>query len=417
MTTTPIAATPTWTFTPDASLQINSVAISADGNCCVFGTSNEFSTGQFSVYCYDGAGNKRWANQVGAAGSTQGVFWVAASADGQFAAAGGETSKTSGFLTAYRVSDGKQVLNQTMPYRINQVALSGDGSLLLAVYDDTVQLYNYTDGAYVLASQKSFTGSYLNSCALSPDGFTAVLSCTIYSDDEVAASAAKASARTAASYSSSTGQVISLTISGTQLSVAGTWDSPVGSMRVAIAATGNFWGASLHDGSCALFAPGSVNAPVWQYKPDVQNLSVGYGFDITETTDGRVVLACGANLHSTAGSPGGYLYLVESVPGTIVPVAKFCWGAPLALSANPGVSLDRNASTVTATDGAPGSETPGQVSESTGNFYLFDAILGTQLWSVPTPVMNWPMVITPDGTHAFGGSDDGSVYYWGAAAS
>lgn len=414
MTSTPIAVTPSWTVTPDAKLQINSVAMSADGNCCVFGTSNEFGTGQFNVYCYDGAGNKRWSNPVGAAGSTQGVFWVAASADGQFAAAGGETSSSSGFLTAYRVSDGAQVLTQTPAHRVNQVALSGDGSLLLAVFEDTVQLYNYTDGAYVLASQQTFTGCYLNSCALSPDGFKAVLSCTIYSD-EVSASAA--SARTAASSSSSTGQVISLVIDNNKLSVAGTWNSPVGSMRVAIAATGNFWGASLHDGSCVLFAPGSVNAPVWQYKPDVQNLSVGYGFDITETADGRVVLACGANLHSTAGSPGGYLYLVESVPGTISPVAKFCWGAPLALSANPGVSLDRQALTVTATDGAPGSETPGQVSESTGNFYLFDGSLGTQLWSFPTPVMNWPMVITPDGTHAFGGSDDGSVYFWGAAAS
>jgi WD40 repeat protein len=403
---TPVNATPSWIVTPDVSLQVNSVAVSADGNCCVFGTSNEFSTGQFAVYCYDGAGNQRWSSPVGAAASTQGVFWVATSANGQFAAAGGETSKSAGFLTAYRAADGLQVLDVATACRINQVALSGDGSLLLAVFDDTAQLYNYTGDAYVLASQLSFAGSYCNSCALSPDGFKAVLSCTIYSD----------------SGGASTGQVISLNVNNQQLAVAGAWPSPVGVMRVAIAATGNYWGASLHDGSCALFAPGSVSAPVWQYRPDVPNLDVAYGFDITETAAGRVVLAVGANLYVAAPAPspappGGYLYLVESVASGSAPAPRFCWGASLVYSANPGVSLEREAGNVTATDGAPGDETPGQVSESAGNFYLFDGASGTQLWRYPTPVMNWPMAITPDGAHILGGSDDGSVYFWGPGAT
>jgi hypothetical protein len=397
---------PSWIVTPEASLQVNSVAISADGNCCVFGTSNEFSTGQFAVYCYDAAGNLRWSNPVGAAGDTQGVFWVAASADGQFAAAGGETSKTAGFLTAYRVADGAQVLDVTPAYRINQVVLSGDGSLLLAVFDDTVQLYSYTDGAYAFASELTFAGNYCNSCALSPDGFKAVVSCTIYSDNGGA----------------NTGQVISLDVNGTQMAVSGTWDSPVGVMRVAIAATGNYWGAALHDGSCALFNPANVAQPVWQYTPDVPNLDVAYGFDITETAQGRVVLACGANLYVAApvpvpAPPGGYLYLVESVASGSAQVPQFCWGSTLTYSANPGVSLARDASSVTATDGAPADETPGQVSESPGNFYLFDGASGAQLWQYPTPVMNWPMVITPDGAHLFGGSDDGSVYFWGPGAA
>lgn len=401
----PLASTPSWIVTPDASLQVNSVAVSADGNCCVFGTSNEFSTGQFAVFCYDGAGNQRWSRPVGAAASTQGVFWVAASADGQFAAAGGETSKTAGFLTAYRVADGLQVLSVTSAHRINQVVLSGDGSLLLAVSDDTVQLYSYADGAYVLASQQRFAGSYCNSCALSPDGATAVVSCTIYNNA-----------------SASTGQVISLAVANRQLTVTGAWASPVGVMRVAIAATGNYWGASLHDGSCALFCPGNVTQPLWTYRPDLPNLSVAYGFDITETAQGRVVLACGTNLSVASPAPvpappGGYLYLVESVQDGSTQQPKFCWGSTLAYSANPGVSLAREALTVTATDGKPGNETPGQVSESPGNFYLFDGAGGQQLWAYATPVMNWPMVITPDGAHAFGGSDDGSVYFWGRAAT
>ncbi|MES2316444.1 MAG: hypothetical protein V4631_03030 [Pseudomonadota bacterium] len=395
---TPPNCAPSWIVTPDVSLQVNSVAFSADGSCCVFGTSNEFGTGQFAVYCYDGAGALRWSSPVGAPASTQGVFWVAASADGQFAAAGGETSKTAGFLSAYRVADGVQVLDTPLTSRVNQVVLSGDGSLLLAVFNDTVQLYQYANGAYALASQLSFAGIYLNSCALSPDGFKAVLSCTIYHEG-----------------SASTGQVVSLDVNGGQLTVTGTWPSAVGVMRVAIAATGNYWGASLHDGSCVLFDPANLNQPAWQYRPNVPGLNVAYGFDITQTAEGRVVLACGANLSGT--SPTGYLYLVESVQAGAAQAARFCWGAALDYSANPGVSLDREALTVTATDGQPGDETPGQVSESAGNFYLFDGASGTQLWRYATPVMNWPMAITPDGTRACGGSDDGSVYFWGPAAT
>lgn len=405
ITPTPPASTPSWIATPDASLQVNSVAVSDDGNCCVFGTSNEFGSGQFAVYCYDGAGALRWSSAVGAPASTQGVFWVAASADGQFAAAGGETSTTSGFLTAYRVADGVQVLDAPLAHRVNQVALSGDGSVLLAVFDDTVQLYQYSGDTYVLASQQTFPGAYCNSCALSPDAVTAVVSCTMYSD----------------SGGASTGRVVSLAIkAGGQLALAGIWPSPVGVMRVAIAASGAWWGASLHDGSCALFNPAHVNAPLWTYKPDVANLSVAYGFAMTETASGRVLLACGANLRVATpppvpAAPAGYLYLVESVASGSAQVPRFCWGSALEYSANPGVSLDREASCVSATDGQPGDQTPGQVSESAGNFYLFDGASGQPLWRYATPLMNWPMVVTPDGARAFGGSDDGSVYLWGQA--
>ncbi len=397
---TPFASVPTWTATPDVTLQVNSVAVSADGNCCVFGTSNEFGTGQFALYCYDGAGAMRWSSQLGAPGSTQGVFWVAASADGRFAAAGGETSKTAAFLTAYRVADGAQMLNAAPSSRVNQVALSGDGGALLAVFGDTVQLYTYADGAYTLASQQTFPGSYCNSCALSPDGLRAVVSCTIYN-----------------SGAPSTGQVVSLSVAGEQLAVSGAWPCPVGVMRVAMAATGKHWGAALHDGGCALFDPDHASAPLWRYRPDVPQLSVAYGFDITDTADGRVVLAVGANLSVAAPAPAGYLYLVESVPSGAGWAGQLCWASELQFSANPGVSLDREARYVTATDGAPGDETPGQVSESPGNFYLFDGAAGAPLWSYATTVMNWPMVITPDAACAVGGSDDGSVYFWGRAAS
>ena len=394
----PPANTPSWIATPDKTLQVNSVAVSADGNCCVFGTSNEFGTGQFAVFCYNGAGTQLWSWPIGAPASTQGVFWVAASADGQFAAAGGKTDTSSGFLTAYRVADGVQVLNVSSTSRVNQVVLSGDGSLLLAVSGDTVQLYSYADGAYTLASQQTFAGSACDSCALSPDGFQAVVSCTIYNDNG----------------GTNTGQVISLAVDNQKLVVSGTWASPVAAIRVAVAATGNYWAASLHDGSCALFDQDNVSAPLWRYTPDVQELGMAYGLDITETAAGRVFVACGANIYATAPALAtGYLYVLESVMDGSAQAPQLCWSSALQYSPNPGVSLDREAQFVTATDGEPINEQTG--TESPGNFYLFDGATGAQLWSYATPLMNWPMAITPDGSHAFGGSDDGSVYFWGTA--
>lgn len=409
----PLSAAPSWTATPDPTLQVNSVALSADGNTCIFGTSSEYGSGDFNVYHYDATGTLRGSWPFGPANSTQGVFWVAVSADGQFAAAGGESaSKNAGLLSAYRLSDGATVLSETCSSRVSQVSMSGDGSLLLAVFGDTVRLYNYNGSAYTCVGQQSFTGASCGSCALSPDGFVGVVACTIYHDDDSADGGS----------SPSTGQVVSLSIAGNALSVSGTWPTGTGVQRVAMAATGNYWGAVLHDGSCALLGPANVDKPLWQFRPTLQNLGIAYGIDITETSAGRVVLACAANVPIPETEPiqapsGGYLYLVESVPNGAGQAAKFCWGSQLQYSGNPGVSLAREAQSVTATDGQPIYPLTTPPKETPGNFYLFDGATGEKLWSYATPIMNWPMTITPDGSYAFGGSDDGSVYFWNTATA
>jgi WD40 repeat protein len=395
---------PSWTITPDPTLQVNSVAVSPDGNSCIFGTSSEYGTGDFNVYHYDGAGVLRGKWPFGAANSTQGVFWVAVSGNGQFAAAGGETaSKDAGLLTAYRLADGAALLGDQFASRVSQVALSGDGSLLLAVSGDMVTLYSYNGSGYVRAGQQSFPGASCGSCALSPDGSRAVVACTIYHDDVAG--------------TPSTGQVVSLGIAGAVMTVTGAWTTSAGVQRVAMAATGNYWGAVLHDGSCALLGPANVNSPLWQYRPSLPNLNIAYGVDITETSSGRVVLACAANVSLPVTEPlqapsGGYLYLVESVQDGASQYPRFCWGSPLQYSGNPGVSLAREAQSVTATDGQPIYPLSTPPKETPGNFYLFDGATGAQLWRYPTPIMNWPMALTPDGRYAFGGSDDGSVYFW-----
>lgn len=375
-------------MTPTSGLQVNSVAISADGQRCIAGTSEEYGSGQFSVVCYDAHGSLRWRAPFGEAGSYQGVFWVAISADGALAAAGGETGKGAGLLTIYDGATGAVIFSAAQPSRVNQLCFSRDGSSLLTCFGNTVALYRSSGTSFALAAAHDFSPFACGSCALSADG-------------SVAAVASR-------DYDTCQGQVSALGISGNGMTVIGSATFASGAMRVAMTDSGSHWAAAFHDGSCALFSQASPGAAVWSYLPTEAGLDVAYGVDITETADGRVLVACGANLTVPTPPPpaphAGLLYMVQSVDGN----PALLWQSYLQYAANPGVSLDTNARYVTATDGSP---TAGG-GESPGNFYLFDGATGAPLWTYPTTTMNWPMVITPDGSAVLGGSDTGSVIYW-----
>jgi hypothetical protein len=150
--------------------------------------------------------------------------------------------------------------------------------------------------------------------------------------------------------------------------------------------------------------------PAWTYAPQGVSLGVAYGVAIARRADGHVQVVYGVNLE---GADHGNLYALESVPQLTVPVTYspgFLWQQALHYDPNPGISMDAQAAVVTATDGQPGSGS----AESTGNFYLFSGD-GTLLWQYATPLMNWPMVAAANGKAVFGGSDDGSAYYWALA--
>ena len=108
-----------------------------------------------------------------------------------------------------------------------------------------------------------------------------------------------------------------------------------GPMRVAITENGECFGASLHDGSCIVYRPNNTLAPVWQYTPDVQNLSLAYAIDMTLNENGQLYVACGANLYDSEN--GGYLYVLTSrwQDDHYIPVKL--WDAELEYAANPGV--------------------------------------------------------------------------------
>ncbi|QYF92050.1 WD40 repeat domain-containing protein [Massilia sp. PAMC28688] len=387
---------PLWCDTPTAGLQINSVAISDDGQRCIAGTSDERGSGQFGVVCYNGDGSLRWRAPFGPAQGYQGVFWVAVSGNGAVVAAGGEISQggsTPGLLAIYDGASGAVLFSVAQAWRINQLCLSADGTTLLACYGNTLALYQRGANGYALTSSHDFSPFSCNSCALSADGTMAAVSCR--------------------NYDSGQGQVAGLSISAGQMNVASSVPFTTGAMRVAMLPNGQAWAAAFRDGSCALFTQTSASTPLWHYQPSEPGLDIAYGIDLTLTTDGRVLLACGANLNLPSPSPHlGLLYVVQSIDGSDGPAAKPLWQSYLQYAANPGVSLDTEAKFVTATDGSPGSAS----SESPGNFYLFDGASGAAVWTCPTATMNWPMVITPDGAAILGGSDTGSVYYWSQAS-
>lgn len=393
-------SSPSWTATPSAGLQLNSVAISPDGQLSLCGTSNEFGTGQFGLYCYDNTGALAWQLAVTACDATQGVFWVALSDDKRFAAGGGEPVKDIGFLTICSATNGAVLLSDAnLSGRVNQLSFSRDGTLLLAALSNTLRLYQLqTDGSFALSSTAPIASAFdCISALLANDGSRVWLAAINYNTKP---------------YS---GLVQSFPISAGQFGGSNSYNLSAGAMRIAVTADGNYAAAALHSGACALFNCDQPATPKWSYLPPLENLSLAYAVAITQTSASKIVVACGAN--QSSGS-NGYLYLVDSVPSNSQIASppqwmpQLRWSTTLEYSANPGVSLDLEASKVTATDGKP---TESSSQESPGNFYLFDASVGTMIWQYPTPLMNWPMVISPDGAAALGGSDDGTLYYWDLA--
>ncbi len=255
----------------------------------------------------------------------------------------------------------------------------------------------------------------INSCVISYDGSTIIASGIAYSDG----SDASINQTNEQAEVATTGTVLSYIVSDGVVSSLGVHELNSGSMRVAVTADGKHWAASLHDGSCALFSFDNPSEKTWQCTPPQTNLMLAYAVDITQTDQGDVYVACGANL--SGNGPGGFLYLVKSVAVEFsnnhskdgYPINQkqgvIQWSQELQFGVNPGVTMDKNANFVTATDGKPVGQT---IEESAGSFYLFNGTTSDLIWQQKTTMMNWPMMLSRDGSSVVGGSDDGSFFYW-----
>lgn len=397
-TTTSGEATPAWIATPQPGLQINSVAVCADASLTVAGTSSEFGSGQFNFYGWDASGQQLWQVPVTAAATNQGVFWVAVDAAGTVAAAGGETSKTCGFLTIVAARTGAVLWhNDSLPGRVNQLSFSADGSLLLADFANQIQLYSLVNQQWQLSDSLPLDSNYASySAVLSEDGSSVWLGAINYNVKP---------------YS---GLVLQVPVSNGRFGPVVSYSQASGVMRVVTTADGQYAAAALHSGGCAFFQRNQPQVAAFTYQPAITGLSLAYAIAITQTRSGALAIVVGANTQSA-----GVLYRVDPLM-TASQIANYplwqpelAWTSAVQYAVNPGVTLDKEATRVSATDGKPDEQNGGSnTSESPGNFYLFDACTGTKLWQYGTTLMNWPMQLTPDGQVAVGASDNGSVYYW-----
>ncbi|MCC2616563.1 WD40 repeat domain-containing protein [Aestuariibacter halophilus] len=408
---TSIPQQPRWQVPQHADTQVNSVAISADGSLCVFGTSQEYGDGHFSVYAYNRDGSQRWQHPIPQNEAQQGVFWVAVNDTARAVAAGGALSKEQGFLQIFDGTSGKQLLVEYFSERVNQVAFSADGERLLVVAGDSAYLYLVDDDKASRVGSISCSPWYLNSCAIDAGGDCMLVSAIDYADN---ARRWKGEATT----SSTQGRVMRLAVdpsTSTGLTVQSHCALPSGSMRVATTDDGTYWVAALHSGQGALIDAANPEQVAALLAPNNLSLSVAYGADITRTDSGDVVAAIGANQSNVQQ---GVLYVRRFATPVTSASQPSGWQSLLNLGANPGVSLDRNATQVTATDGEPYSSTgDASTAESAGHFYLYDGVSGEKVWQYDTTLMNWPMQITPDGTAILGGSDSGQVFYWSASTT
>lgn len=421
-----------WTFTPEHPTQINSVAISDDGSRCVFGSSFERGEGRFYTYLCDGKGQLMQKHAIAENISYQGVFWVDVSGDGKYFASGGETQNPQpdeqshkpvtgqpGFLQAYSVETGDCLLKVTRSGRINQVSLSQDGHYLAVCYGHTVEVFELTGSTYRSIFTRATPDYSINSCEISDNGSIVVTSGIHYADDQVDLFKKVVNSSELRKIQQSTaGQINAYKVDGEAVNILATCDVDAGCMRVAVVDDGSQWAVSLHDGGCGLVFASSPDAFAWRIRPDIPNIELAYAVAITKTDQDDVYVACGANQKNS--DFGGLVYLVQSVRmvyendgDSHYPPAYFKgviqWAQDTEFGVNPGVSLDKNAHYVTATDGKPKGKT---VKESKGNFYLFAATNGQKIWQHQTDMMNWPMQLAIDGHSVIGGSDNGSVYYW-----
>ncbi|MFC0269659.1 WD40 repeat domain-containing protein [Kushneria aurantia] len=398
-----IPSTPTWCVTPHPGYQINSTAISADGQRCVLGTSSEYASGDFAVYGYNGNGQSLWCDPLGET-TYQGVFWVSMSADGRYAAAAGTCTQNGrvGFLRAYDADSGRRLLDQTFAERVNQVALSDDGEVLVAVSGAAISAYRLGPALdYRLCATASLPGAYCRSCAISGDGQRLVVGASVDTETVVPSRHNDAG-------SDSSGYVAVFDLSGDRLQLQARTSVDCAIMYVDLLADGQWWAASRHDGGLMAFNAASSlpdGKPLWTFTPPGQPLSVAYGVALARRDDADIQFACGANL--TGSDDGhGLLYVVTCSPQGGAP--QPLWQYFLHHDPNPGIGMDRQARYICATDGQPAVN--GQ--ESAGDFYLFEGANGTLRWCYPTSLMNWPMQVDANGTAAFGASDNGSAYYW-----
>jgi WD40 repeat protein len=385
--------------------EVNCVAISGNGYVVIAGT--YYFKGPLppalGTYAYDASGNSLWQYVTPPTPGDSGVYWVAVSRDGKWAASGGGNHKFPpptplgiGYVLAHEVATG----NTTTPLRaniggVNVVALSGDGSYLVAG----------ADAAYVFARQGSAFGPPV------------VLRNQVTAADAVVAAAMSDDGKWVV-YGTSAGKVVLYA------------NKPV---------------------SPPLAAPVSWSAPAKHYIKSIAMATDGSGFAVVTTNranaNGSPIechayffsLTAGPYYFPTTGAPAWPVWPLTGCNGTLS-VAINANGSRVAAVGNVGptgavsgsvfffdaqnnaqlwvkptqygpncVSMDAAGQLVAAADGF----------FSPGAFYLFDALGASKPITGLLPgqpgVVSWTIQVSADGKAIAAGSDDAKVYYFALA--
>lgn len=359
-------------------------------------------------------------------GSDEGVFWTSVSQDGNYIAGGGWLSagtggKYVGQLRVLEVWSGNVVLTRLTGSRVNQIAMTPTGNILVAACGQTYdasegnQLYLFSRdqaGVYTQLGGFQEDGLSATSVAMSTDGtwvvatFYGPTNVILFQNDgtglvekrrwtvpAVAGPAAPdpdprrfvaehrraLAVRGLAEGEASSGayaKFVSMSFSGARFAVAGSGTS----------------GVFLFD-TADFVSSGSFR---WQYVlPGITTSSM-----VTLSGDGSFLVALSNGSDPTVG----HAYRVND-GGT---AGLLAWSTPVTYWPNPSNRiLDLNARYVSFGTGEPSGS-----SLTPGCFYVLSATNGAVLGTYPTPVMSWPFVLAGDGTSAVGGSDDTYVYWF-----
>jgi WD40 repeat protein len=368
---------------------VNWVSIAGDGSKVLGGTFLKSTTSDFWIYCLDNTGNLKWKDED--ASSYTGVFPTAISQNGLYGAAGGWLQGT-GFVRAYNMNSGSQILssNNTPEKRVNTVALSKDGTWLIAVDGSSsstnarLRLYKLQSGSYAMTDSFAFANDSIGTAAISQDGAFIV---------------AGASNGIVKLFANNQGSLL----------LKNTW-TETGTTEVQgvdISADGSMFAASFPDGKIAVFNSSNFSSsgkPEWSSQVNGSASSLHptcsghtiYGIRIS-ADGGRVVSSCDC-------SANGYVDMFKNPPTLNAGVPKPEWSFQTNRPPNPGLSIDGAAKYVAVADGYPVG-TP-------GNFYLLDAVTGRNLWNYESGNENYSIAISDDGKYVVGGSDDGKIYFW-----
>lgn len=361
---------------PAEGLLINSVDISNDGQRILAGTYYRAYGGNetFGVYCYDASGDPVHAEVISA---QQGVYWVAISGDGNYAAAGGAISDTQGFICAYDAQSWQPVIAQvSTPARVNRVDLSHDGSVLAAGSAHSVYIATRTGGTFAAPAVFPVDSDAV-SVAVSPNGKYVV----------------------AVTYSSTVYLFVNNGGTFTQKQAYGYPLSNTSGHSVSFSSDGQWFatahGGEQHTGSFLLFntlAFAGTGVSAWR-SPVQQGGSV-YSVALAMRLGAHVpVVAATVN-----GDGTGAVVLVETSAAEPSVVWTFNTVKPPNC-----VAMNPIGSSIVIADGYP-ENTP-------GNFYLLDGA-GVCQWTSPSGNMNWPIAIAAGNNAVAAGSDDGKVYFF-----